>query len=213
MCFLSCKRIPEPCYSGAVYRLAFTGKLKASIIAQFLLFILLVALETAQFILKAASGASVANPWEYLCRALFTILSHTSAGPILSMSSPFMSLQWRVLLAVLHSFLLAFCWQGAPSQLPCMLISAASTPAARSASTERPSACWGAPSSGSPYCQFAEILACLMWPQQTAQPGEKPTKPVATGCCKILGGAELVAGMDEGDKGRGVSSLTSEDSG
>lgn len=50
--------MPEHCYSGAVYCLAFTGKLKAPVIAQFLLFILLVALETAQVILKAASGAS-----------------------------------------------------------------------------------------------------------------------------------------------------------
>lgn len=45
----SCQRIPEPCYSGTVYCLAFTGKLKAPVIAEFLLFILPVALETAQF--------------------------------------------------------------------------------------------------------------------------------------------------------------------
>lgn len=107
ICFLSCQRTPEHCYSGTVYCLAFTGKLKAPVIAQYLLFILLIALETAQFILKAASGASVANPWEYLCRALFTTLSHTSSGHILSVSSPFMSLQWPVLLAVLHNFLLS----------------------------------------------------------------------------------------------------------
>lgn len=86
ICFLSCRKIPEPCCSGAVYCLACTGKLKAPVIAQFLLFNLLVALETAQFILKTASGTSVANLWEHLCR---TTLSHTSLGHVLSMLSPF----------------------------------------------------------------------------------------------------------------------------
>lgn len=210
ICFLSCERIPEPCYSGTVYCLAFTGKLKATIVTQFLLCIL-VALETAQFILKAASGASVANPQEYLCRALFTTLSHTSSGHILSMSSPFTSLQWPVLLAVAHNFLLSSYWPGAPSQLPHVLISAASFQAAHSSSATCPNIRWCAPSSGLSYCQYAKILDCLMWPQQIAELGEKSTKSVATGCHKIL--EELVRGMDEGDKGHGVSSLTSGDSG
>lgn len=52
-----------------------------------------------------------------------------------------------------------------------------------------------------------------MWPQQKAELGEKPTKSVTTGWRKILEGEELVPGMEEGDKGHGVSSLTSEDSG
>lgn len=60
ICLLSCRRIPEPCFSAAAYCLAFSGKLKAAVIAQFLLFILLVALETAQRTLKAASGAQPA---------------------------------------------------------------------------------------------------------------------------------------------------------
>lgn len=155
ICFLSCQRIPEPCYSGTVYCLAFTGKLKAPVVAQFLLSVLLVALETAQFILEAASGVSVASPWEYLY--LFTTLSHTSSGHIFSMSPPFMSLQWMpVLLAVFHNFLLSY-QPGTPGQLPYVLISAASFQAARSASAECPSTRWGAPSSASPYCQDAGL--------------------------------------------------------
>lgn len=62
ICFLSCQRISEHCYSGTVYCLAFTVKLKTPIIAQFPLFIHLVALKTAQFILKAMSGVYVASP-------------------------------------------------------------------------------------------------------------------------------------------------------
>lgn len=45
-----------------VYCLAFTVKLKTLLIAQFLLFIHLIALKTAQFILKAMSGVYVASP-------------------------------------------------------------------------------------------------------------------------------------------------------
>lgn len=57
------------------------------------------------------NAVSVANPWEYLCRTLFTTLSHTFSGHILPMSFPFMSLQWPVLPAVLHNFLLSWCSQ------------------------------------------------------------------------------------------------------
>lgn len=52
-----------------------------------------------------------------------------------------------------------------------------------------------------------------MWPQQMAKLGEKPTKPVAQAVTKSEKEKKLVLGMDEGDKGYGVSSLTSEDSG
>lgn len=62
ICFLSCQRISEHFYSGMVYCLAFTVKLKTLLIAQFLLFIHLIALKTAQFILKAMSGVYVASP-------------------------------------------------------------------------------------------------------------------------------------------------------
>lgn len=150
---MPCQGIPEPCYSGTVYCLAFTGKLKAPVIAQFLLFILPVDLETAQFILKAVFVANTEN---------------TCAGPFLPPSSQLLK---TCLTHVIPFHVLTMTrFISSASQLPALLfltghsqpastraIAAALLQASHSASAKRPRMCWGAPNSGSSYCQCAKF--------------------------------------------------------
>lgn len=75
--------------------------------------------------------------------------------------------------------------------------------------------CWDALSSGSTPFQYANGWhnGCLMWPQQMAKLREKSTKSIAYAVTKSEKEKKLVGGMDDGNEGHGVSSLTSKDSG
>lgn len=114
---------------------------------------------------------------------------------------------------MLCDFLLSSYQPGAASQLPLLLISAALFQVAHSACAKHSNTCWGALSSGSTPFQYANSRACLVWPQQMAKLGEKSTKSVAQAVTKSEKEKKLVQGMDDGDKGQGVSSLTSKDCG